>query len=358
MKLLRLTPALKSTSASYNQFSIGFKDAIDQTVCSLHEHHDVVIDKKIKVFHGQGSILKMTMLLKRLIRKNEYDIVHIHNGLTGMIFILAIFPFRLNLLKRTVFTLHNSWNVLTLRNQFLDFIVMLVSKKICTCGLSSLNSIPRVINFFIGYKTQSVVNGFDHNRIDNVESSRITKNNFDSNSKIKILCVGALNDTKNQIGLLEVLNHIKIEAELIFLGDGKNKKNLINFSKGVQDSIKIKFKGLISRDLTIEHMLDADVCISLSKGEGLPIAVLEAMYSGCFMILSDIPPHKEVSPPQERCIFVDIYDANEIIRSLNFVLTNIEKIKQRRGISKEYSISKFGVHKMLDAYKEVYDSLT
>ena len=358
MKLLRLTPALKSTSASYNQFSIGFKDVIDQTVCSLHEHHDVVIDKKIKVFHGQGSILKMTMLLKRLIRKNEYDIVHIHNGLTGMIFILAIFPFRLNLLKRTVFTLHNSWNVLTLRNQFLDFIVMLVSKKICTCGLSSLNSIPRVINFFIGYKTQSVVNGFDHNRIDNVESSRITKNNFDSNSKIKILCVGALNDTKNQIGLLEVLNHIKIDAELIFLGDGKNKKNLINFSKGVQDSIKIKFKGLISRDLTIEHMLDADVCISLSKGEGLPIAVLEAMYSGCFMILSDIPPHKEVSPPQERCIFVDIYDANEIIRSLNFVLTNIEKIKHRRGISKEYSISKFGVHKMLDAYKEVYDSLT
>ena len=101
---------------------------------------------------------------------------------------------------------------------------MLASKKICTCGLSSLNSIPRGINFFIGYKTQPVVNGFDHNRIDNVETSRITRNNFDSNSKLKILCVGALNDTKNQIGLLEVLNHIKIEAELIFLGDGKNKK--------------------------------------------------------------------------------------------------------------------------------------
>ncbi len=358
MKLLRLTPALKSTSASYNQFSIGFKDTIDQTVCSLHEYHDVLIDKKIKVFHGQGSIFKMMFLIKRLIRKNKYDIVHIHNGLTGIIFILAIFPFRLNLLKRTVFTLHNSWNVLTLRNQFLDFIVMLASKKICTCGLSSLNSIPRWINFFIGYKTQPVVNGFDHNRIDNVETSRITRNNFDSNSKLKILCVGALNDTKNQIGLLEVLNHIKIEAELIFLGDGKNKKNLISFSKGVQDSIKIKFKGLVSRDLTIEHMLDADVCISLSKGEGLPIAVLEAMYSGCFMILSDIPPHKEVSPPQERCIFVDIYDANEIIRSLNFVIKNIEKIKDRRGISKKYSISKFGVHKMLSAYKEVYDSLS
>ena len=76
--------------------------------------------------------------------------------------------------------------------------------------------------------------------------------------------------------------------------------------ENIPDSIKIAFKGLVTRDLAIEHMLEADVYISLSKGEGLPIAVLEAMYAGCFMILSTIPPHREVSPPSERCFFVDI----------------------------------------------------
>ena len=356
MKLLRLTPALKATSASYNQFSLGFKETIEQTVCSLHKHHDVLIDEKINVFHGDGSILKMLMLLRRLVKSNHYNVVHIHNGLTGIIFLLAIFPLRLGHLKRTVFTLHNSWNVLSLRNQILDFIVMLVSKRICTCGVSSLQSIPKFINFFIERKTEAVVNGFDHKRIDKLESNKSNKDQFYTGSKLKILCVGALNKTKNQIALLEVLNQVKIEAELIFLGDGINKNTLIEFSKDIQGAVEITFKGLVSRDLTIEHMLEADVCISLSKGEGLPIAVLEAMYSGCFMILSTIPPHIEVSPPSNRCIFVDPLDQDEILNSLNFAVSNLEKIRTNRNESKKYSIKKFGIQNMLGAYKKVYDS--
>ena len=105
-------------------------------------------------------------------------------------------------------------------------------------------------------------------------------------------------------------------------------------------------------------MLEADVCISLSKGEGLPIAILEAMYSGCFMVLSTIPPHKEVSPPSNRCFFVDIDNRDEIINSLDYVKQNIEKLKNEREISKDYSVSNFGVNNMLESYKQVYDSLS
>ena len=356
MKLLRLTPALTSASSSYNQFSLGFKETIDQTLCSLHKH-DVLIDKKIKVFHGDGSFLKMLKLIKGLVNKNKYDVVHIHSGLTGIIFILAIFPSRLGLLKKTVFTLHNSWHVLKPRNQFLDFIVMLASRKVCTCGVSCRDSIPKLINYFVGKKTKAVVNGFDHQRIDSVENKKLNKGHFDKSSKIKIVYVGALNNTKNQIALLEVLKTIKMEAEVIFLGDGVNKKTLIDCSKHIPDSTKINFKGLISRDLAIEHMLEADVYISLSKGEGLPIAVLESMYAGCFMILSTIPPHGEVSPPLERCFFVDISNKVEIINSLNYVRNNIEKIRAGRAKSKEYSISNFSVNNMLGDYKKVYNSL-
>ena len=81
MKLLRLTPALKATSASYNQFSLGFKETIEQTVCSLHKHHDVLIDEKINVFHGDGSIIKMLMLLRKLVKRNHYNVIHITVGM-------------------------------------------------------------------------------------------------------------------------------------------------------------------------------------------------------------------------------------------------------------------------------------
>ena len=124
MKLLRLATTINSTSAPYNQFSLGLKETIDQTFCSLFRH-DMLIDNNIIGFHGDGSILKMLKLIKGLVNKNKYDVVHIHSGLTGVIFILALFPFRLGLLKKTVFTLHNSWYVLKTRNQFLDFIVMI-----------------------------------------------------------------------------------------------------------------------------------------------------------------------------------------------------------------------------------------
>ena len=356
MKLLRLTPTLKATTTAYNQFSLGFKDKIIQTVGSL-EKDEVPIDEKITIFHGNGSVFQLFKLIKRNINKVDYDVVHIHNSITGIIFILAIFPFKLGLLKKTVFTIHNSWNVFKTRNQFLNIIVMLFSSKVCTCGKSSQNSLPKIIKFFFNKKIKAITNGFDNRRIDRIASNNLQVSHFDINSKIKIVYVGSLTDTKNQIALLKVLNLSNIEAEIIFLGDGVNKQSLIDYSKKVVPSIKISFKGCLPRNTAIEHMLEADVFISLSKGEGLPIAVLEAMYCGCFLILSTIPPHKEVSPPSDRCIFVDNDNEKEIINSLNYVAKEIYKLKEQRDMSKEHSIERFGLNNMLEGYMEVYKSV-
>ena len=151
MKLLRLANTINSTSAPYNQFSLGFKETIDQTFCSLFQH-DVLVDKDIKGFHGDGSILKMLKLVKELVNKNKYDVVHIHSGLTGLIFIISIFPFRLALLKRTVFTLHTSYKLLRFRNKILVTLTMFIVSKVCPCSKSSLDSIPKPIQGYIQEK--------------------------------------------------------------------------------------------------------------------------------------------------------------------------------------------------------------
>lgn len=356
MKLLRLANTLNPTSAPYNQFSLGFKDECEQTFCSLLEN-EVPIDNKVKGHHCRGSIWKMFWTLKELIKENDFDIIHIHSGLTGLIFILAIFPFNLLLLKKTVFTLHNSWNVLKIRNQFLNFVVMLFSKKVCTCGVSSRESIPKIINLFINNKTLPIVNGFDNQRIDRVEINIKEGKHFTNNSKLKIVCVGALNKTKNQIALLKALKKIQLDAEVIFLGDGQNSAYLRDFSKHISKPTKIIFQGRVSRDLAIEHMLEADVSISVSKGEGLPIAVLESMYAGCFTILSSIPPHLEISPPDDRCYFIDLQNSKDIENSLVYVQNNLEKIKASRDKSKDHTKMNFSVTRMLKEYRQVYESL-
>ena len=357
MKLLILIPALKSTSFGYNELSVRFKDSINQTLCSLHEPHEVVIDKKIKVFHGNGSILKLIKIIKQLLNKNNYDLVHIHNGLTGVAFLLAIFPFKLFILNKTIFTLHNSWNVLKPINQFLNLIVMIVCRKICICSESSKKSIPKIFAFFLSNKFQTIVNGFDYLRIDNVEIKKIDNIHFDKNSIIKMVYVGVLNNVKNQIALLEVLKTTKINSEIIFIGDGKNKKALIDFSKNIPNYVKIRFKGLVSREVAIEHMLEADISISLSKGEGMPVAALESIYSGCYMILSNIPPHLELNLPPDRHYLIELPNKTQIRDSLLYVEKNIKEIKCHRKKSKDHAISNFSIEKMLQLYTNVYQDV-
>ena len=181
--------------------------------------------------------------------------------------------------------------------------------------------------------------------------------NFPDTSSLKIVYVGALNNTKNQIELLEALRYTDITAQIIFLGDGQNRDKLVTLSKSLPDSLSISFKGLVERDIAIAHMLEADVCVSLSKGEGLPIAVLEAMYAGCFLILSSIPPHREVAPPKERSIFVDMRKRMQVVDALNSVANNLNEIRQGRTLSKDYTISNFSMQKMLLGYERIYRAL-
>ena len=356
MKLLRLATTLNSTSAPYNQFSLGLKSEVNQTFCSLFKN-DISVHSDIDVFNGEGSILKMLSILKNLLNNNDFDVIHVHSGLTGIIFLISLFPFKLRLLRKTIFTLHNSWEVLKTRNQILDFIIMCLSRKVCTCGESSRKSIPPFVHKFVNKKTIAVVNGFDHKRIDDVDISRSGDIHYTSNHELKIVCVGALNRTKNQIALLEALKNSKLSAEIIFLGDGNKRQSLLKISRELPENIKTNFKGRVSRDLAIEHMLEADVSISLSKGEGLPIAILESMYAGCFMVLSKIPPHTEISPPEERCMFLDSDDENQIIDALNHISFHLDKIRRSRSVSREYSIKNFSVNNMLGAYKKIYKSL-
>ena len=129
MKLLRLATTLNSTSAPYNQFSLGLKSEVNQTFCSLFKN-DIAVHSDIDAFNGEGSIFKMLRILKNLLYKNDFDVIHLHSGLTGIIFLISLFPFKLKLLRKTVFTLHNSWEVLKIRNQILDFIIMCLSEKV------------------------------------------------------------------------------------------------------------------------------------------------------------------------------------------------------------------------------------
>jgi glycosyltransferase involved in cell wall biosynthesis len=84
-------------------------------------------------------------------------------------------------------------------------------------------------------------------------------------------------------------------SRLVFIGDGHLRGLLVKEIKTRNLQEQVALTGLIPRNSVYENLSKADVVVSASRGEGLPIAVIEAMACRCPVILSDIAPHREIA---------------------------------------------------------------
>jgi len=79
------------------------------------------------------------------------------------------------------------------------------------------------------------------------------------------------------------------KAMLVVLSDGALEQDC---RKEIQNQRNIKLVGRVPD--VLRYLQASDFFISTSLAEGLPNAVLEAMACGLPVLLSDIPPHREI----------------------------------------------------------------
>jgi glycosyltransferase involved in cell wall biosynthesis len=96
----------------------------------------------------------------------------------------------------------------------------------------------------------------------------------------------------------------------------------------------------------------ADGLISMSRYEGNPNVVLEAMAGGCPVILSDIPSHREIADPSSA-LFVPVDDVPSLSASIADLVTHKEAAleRARRASARVGAMTTKG---MVDAYDSIY----
>src|SRR5665811_1856154 len=94
-----------------------------------------------------------------------------------------------------------------------------------------------------------------------------------------IVCVGTLNENKNQSLVLEAVKELKA-IRVQFIGDGPLRNELENTVKEYGLSQIIYFKGNISNDLVLKNIMNADVMVLPSKYDGWGAVVNEALSVG------------------------------------------------------------------------------
>jgi glycosyltransferase involved in cell wall biosynthesis len=143
------------------------------------------------------------------------------------------------------------------------------------------------------------------------------------------------------------------------MGDGPLRQALLDESREPGQGMRIEFTGLIPRVKVFEHLLAADLFVSMSRGEGLPVAVLEALACGCPVLLSDIAPHREIAEGVDFIPLVPSEDHAGFARELKrFAKMQPAERATLRRKCRELVEKRFSLPAMHAGYAEVYGQVT
>jgi len=329
------------TSAPYNQFSLPLINKQHITICAYFKSK-ISIHKKIVLLEANGTLRNFITLLKNTLTKKNYDIIHSHTPHVGLIFlIINLFISKKNV-NKTIFTVHSSYTNFKFRNKLMLIPIFMFFKKIVFCGRASYESFPTLYIWLGGKRIIIIPNGVDLKRIDKILEKK--DKHARENDYFTILSIGRLIDVKNPICLLKAFKNCNIKnSKLIFIGDGYLKKIL---GKTIKDQKNIKFTGLIKRDVVYEHLREADLYVSSSKIEGLPVAALE------------IPPHREITADVD---FIRLVNPNDIEGYSKEILEVSKMLPEKRrelGEKCRKLVEKyFSLDIMLKKYEELYSEL-
>ncbi|MCP1338545.1 glycosyltransferase family 4 protein [Idiomarina sp. M1R2S28] len=161
------------------------------------------------------------------------------------------------------------------------------------CGVSKAVT-QNLIQYYGLKNVTCVLNGVDTERYNPVSSA--VKKEFRERldlpvSDYQFVSTGHLSGRKNPARLIKAFKEAFGESEevsLVLVGGGE----LESECKLLAKDLNIHFTGRVTN--VSDYLAASDCFVSASLAEGMPNAALEAMASGLPVILSDIPPHKEI----------------------------------------------------------------
>jgi glycosyltransferase involved in cell wall biosynthesis len=144
-----------------------------------------------------------------------------------------------------------------------------------------------------------------------------------------LLSTGELCARKGQLHVLKAFNLFRRPIEdvkLVFLGEGEKKKELMILAEnyGLRDCVLFPgFQPNITDWLAI-----ADIYLQMSLIDPLPRALLEAMYLGLPVIVSDIDTMRDVVRDNETGLVVKPTEPSQIKRAIETLISDPELAKK------------------------------
>lgn len=171
----------------------------------------------------------------------------------------------------------------------------------------------------------------------------------------KILCAGRFSYEKNFLFLIEGLDIVLREWSDYYVtlsGEGPLEKEIKKIINNSDLSSKFTLKGYDSN--LQDSLREAYMYVSASHFEGFPNIVLEAMISGCPLVVSDIPEHREILTPN-MAVFFKPNSLTDFNRAVSSVLADYQGATKRAVLAKEHAY-RYKIENSATAYLELYSN--
>lgn len=356
LRVLHVILRVNETNGQYNEHCLPLRTERDISICTYFPP-ELTPPPELHMFAGDGTLRGFLRMLRRAVRAKKHDVIHVHAPQSGALVILAMLgTLTLGRYRGSmVYTVQDSWYDYSRRNQLLMTIALAGFKRIIFCSRSAHESMPRSVRRLVSGRWDVVQNAADIERVDRALGSA----SLDSGNDFSVLAVGRLEPVKDPWTLLEAFARLESDGStLALVGTGSLESAVATDIERLGLAGAVTMTGLIPRDEVFVRCAEADLLVSTSHGEGLPVAVIEAMAARCPVVLSDIPPHRELADGAVFIPLVDVGDvdgfAGQMARFLEMPATERAELGE---LCREHVLARFTLPIMHEGTEAAYHKL-
>jgi len=212
------------------------------------------------------------------------------------------------------------------------------------------------------YKSASIPNGFDFNRIKNIENVKTVRERYDIGNKKVIGKVAAFADRKDYVTYFKAASRIcQIRDDVMFfaVGNGPNFETIKNAIPN-ENRDKLVFTGALSDVESLINIFDVGVLSTNNDvhREGISNSIMEYMVLGKPVIATEGGGTSEIVQDGETGFLVPPKSPKILANQILELLEKPSMAKEMGKKGKERIFSKFNLEKMTISYLELYSKLT
>ena len=307
----------------------------------------------VTTFDKKGGIdFKLISQLSTLIQKEKFDIVHTHN-IAPLIY--GTIASKLAFNHHIIQTRHGREPVRA------NSLIWALNKKVVTISNDAKEFLLQ--NNSVNENKISVIHNGINLKAFNAPLTDEQKNNFKKELGLKedtliLGNVGRLAREKDQGSLIKAFKKLiskKIKVELVIVGDGPLKNNLMQLAKEFDVFDQIKFLGYRS---DISKLLQIfDIFILSSFTEGISLTLLEAMASGKPVIATKVGGNPEVVVDNVTGILVPCGFPERIESAVMKLYANRSLLPEYGQAGQKRAYELFSLDRMTSEYEKLYQEI-